>query len=203
MVGMPGWIGPARSTRCAWSTRPGGSACVFGNSSGAAFALDAVAAGVAITKLAFYEAPFIVGDSRAPTPSDYLDRLGELLSEDRPGDMVELFMSAIIEMPGEMIADMRQSPMWPGFEAVAHTLIYDAAFMQGTQTGKPLPAERWTSVNAPALVLDGGDSQPWVHAGADAIAQQLPNAQRQTLPDQTHTVDPDVLGPVVGRFFGD
>lgn len=179
----------------------GGSAAVFGNSSGAALALDAATAGVPITKLAFYEAPFIVDDSRPPAPEDYLDRLRRLLSEDRRGDMVELFMSAIIEMPGEMIAGMRQSPMWPGFEAVAPTLIYDAAFMQGTQTGKPLAAHRWASVSAPSLVLDGGDSQPWIHAGADAIAQQLPNAQRQTLPGQTHTVAPHVLAPAISRFF--
>ena len=112
-------------------------------------------------------------------------------------------MSAIIELPGEMIAGMRQSPMWPGFEAVAHTLIYDGAVMQGTQTGRPLPAGRWTSVSAPTLVLHGGESQPWVHAGADALALVLPNAQRQTLAGQTHAVAPEVVAPAIREFFSD
>ena len=45
--------------------------------------------------------------------------------EGRRGDMVELFMTTVIGAPGGMVAGMRQSPMWPGFEAVAHTLLYD------------------------------------------------------------------------------
>jgi hypothetical protein len=117
--------------------------------------------------------------------------------------MVELFMGAIIELPAEMITAMRQAPMWPGFEAVAHTLLYDGALMQGTQTGKSLPARRWESVTAPALVLDGGASPPWIHAGADALSQLLPSAQRQTLAGQTHAVASDVLAPALRDFLSD
>ena len=43
----------------------GGSAFVFGMSSGGALALDAAARGLAITKLALYEVPFNSGDERA------------------------------------------------------------------------------------------------------------------------------------------
>src|SRR5215217_5611755 len=39
----------------------GGSASVYGTSSGAALALEAAASGLAIKKLAFWEPPFIVG----------------------------------------------------------------------------------------------------------------------------------------------
>ena len=42
----------------------GGSAYAFGVSSGAALALEATAAGVPISKLAMYEPPYIVDDSR-------------------------------------------------------------------------------------------------------------------------------------------
>jgi pimeloyl-ACP methyl ester carboxylesterase len=44
----------------------GGSASLFGISSGAALALEAAARGLAIPKAALYEPPFIVDDSRAP-----------------------------------------------------------------------------------------------------------------------------------------
>jgi pimeloyl-ACP methyl ester carboxylesterase len=182
-------------------TEAGGSAFVFGNSSGGPLALDAAAAGLAIDKLVLYEAPFVVDDSRAPVPSDYLDRLRALLSEGRRGDMVELFMATVIGLPDEMVAGMRQSPMWPGFEAVAHTLIYDGVVMEGTQTGKPLPAGRWASVSAPTLVLDGGASDAWMHAAADALADALPNARRHTLEGQTHAVEPAVLAPMVREFL--
>src|SRR3989441_12595767 len=42
----------------------GGSASLFGHSSGAALALEAAAHGLAVPKLAMYEPPFIVDDSR-------------------------------------------------------------------------------------------------------------------------------------------
>jgi pimeloyl-ACP methyl ester carboxylesterase len=48
----------------------GGSAHVLALSSGAALALEAAARGLPITRLALYEAPFVVDDSRAPHPAD-------------------------------------------------------------------------------------------------------------------------------------
>jgi len=46
----------------------GGSAFLYGVSSGAALALEAASRGLGIRKLALYEAPFIVDDSRPPLP---------------------------------------------------------------------------------------------------------------------------------------
>jgi pimeloyl-ACP methyl ester carboxylesterase len=181
----------------------GGSAAAFGNSSGALLALDAAAAGVPIDRLVIYEAPVIVDASRPAVPADYIQRLTDLLSEGRRGDMVELFMTTVIGLPGEMVAGMRQSPMWGGFEAVAHTLVYDGIIMEGTQTGGPLPAERWASVNTSTLVIDGGASEPWVHAGADELARILSNSQRRTLEGQTHQVAPDVLAEAIREFLNE
>ncbi len=73
----------------------GGSAFVYGISSGAALALEAANQGLAIEKLALYEAPFIVDDSRAPIPKDYLVQLNGLISADRRGDAVKLFMKLV------------------------------------------------------------------------------------------------------------
>src|SRR6267154_4426106 len=60
----------------------GGSAFVYGVSSGAALALEAANHGLAIKKLALYEAPFIVDDSRPPIPKDFLAQLNNLISKD-------------------------------------------------------------------------------------------------------------------------
>jgi pimeloyl-ACP methyl ester carboxylesterase len=179
----------------------GGTACVFGMSSGAALALDAVAAGVPVTKLALYEAPFVVDDSRPPLPADYLARLNGLVSSGRRADAVELFLTVAVGVPTEFVASMRQSPMWSGFEAVAHTLPYDGAIMGTTMSGKPLPADRWARVTVPALVADGGASAPGVHRAAEALAEILPAATRRTLDGQDHAVAPDVLAPVLAEFF--
>jgi pimeloyl-ACP methyl ester carboxylesterase len=60
----------------------GGSAAVFGYSSGATLALKAAAHGLAISKLALYDAPFLVDDSYQPPPADFADQLAELIVYD-------------------------------------------------------------------------------------------------------------------------
>ena len=95
-------------------TEAGGSAFVFGHSSGAVLALEAARQlPTKITRLAVYEPPFIIDDSRPPVPRDAAQYLTELVSSDRRGDAVEYFMTQV-GLPAEMIAQMRHSPMWPG-----------------------------------------------------------------------------------------
>jgi len=179
----------------------GGSAALFGNSSGAILALDAAAAGVPVTRLALYEAPVIVDASRAPVPDDCLARLQGLVAAGRRGDAVALFMNEVIGVPAPYVEAMRGEPFWPTFEAVAHTLPYDLAIMAGTQRGTPVPSGRWAGVTEPTLVIDGGASEAWVGAGAQALVALLPDARRISLPGQTHAVAPDVLAPVLSDFF--
>src|SRR2546421_9569970 len=101
-------------------TEAGGSAFVFGHSSGAVLALEAARLLPSkITKLALYEPPFIIDDSRPPLPQDAAAHLTRLVSSGRRGEAVEYFMTQV-GLPAEMIAQMRHSPMWPGQEAVAH-----------------------------------------------------------------------------------
>jgi hypothetical protein len=61
----------------------------------------------------------------------------DAISAGRQGAAVELFLTGPAEVPTGAVAQMRQAPIWPDFEAVAHTLAYDAAFMDGTQLGRP------------------------------------------------------------------
>jgi hypothetical protein len=42
-----------------------------------------------------------------------------------------------------------------------------------------------------------------MHNGAQALADVLPNVRRETLPGQTHAVDPNVLVPVLRAFFAE
>jgi pimeloyl-ACP methyl ester carboxylesterase len=171
----------------------GGSAFVFGNSSGAALALDAAAHGVKIPKLALYEPPFVVDDSRPPVPASYRTELAALIADGRAGDAVELCMTQAVGMPPEFVAPMRAEPFWAAFEAVAHTLAYDAAVMDGTMSGTSLPVARWASVAVPTLVIDGGASPPDMGSAATALVELLPTAQRRTLDGQAHDVAPDIL----------
>src|SRR3712207_4981311 len=63
----------------------GGSAFVYGTSSGAALALEAAASGLAITKLAMWEPPFSLDESSRP-PADQVERYDEMISAGGGGE---------------------------------------------------------------------------------------------------------------------
>ncbi len=71
----------------------GGSAALYGHSSGAALAVHAAASGLPVTEVALYEPPFALDGSGAKERAEYTERLKELLAEGRRGDAVELFMA--------------------------------------------------------------------------------------------------------------
>jgi pimeloyl-ACP methyl ester carboxylesterase len=181
-----------------------GSAFVLGHSSGAVLALEAaMLLGSRIPMLALYEPPFIVDDSRPPVPADYVAHLDELVATDRRGDAVEYFLTHGPGVPAEAIAPMRETPMWLGMEAMAHTLAYEGRVMGDTTAGSPAPLERWASVGVPTLVLDGGASPPWQRSSTQALARVLPRSVHRSLPGQTHGPEPEVLAPVLRAFFED
>jgi pimeloyl-ACP methyl ester carboxylesterase len=179
----------------------GGSAIVFGFSSGGVVALDAAALIPGITKIGVYEPAIIVDDSRQPVPADYAAHLLTLSVENKRDEAVEYFMIHAVGVPAEYIGGMKADSSWAGMAEVAHTIAYDAAFVGSIMQGKPLPTDRWDKVTVPALVVDGSASDAWVHNAADALAQVLPNASRQTLEGQTHSVDANVIAPLMLDFF--
>jgi len=184
----------------------GGTAHLFGASSGAALALEAASKLPGkVKKAALFEPPFVSDDSRAPMPPDIAARFDEMLAAGKRGEVVEQFMTTAVLVPADAVAQMRQSPMWPAMEKLAHTLAYDMAVMGDTLFGKPLPADRWKSAQMPVLVLDGGNSDAWLRNSARALAKVLPDAKHQTLEGQDHAapfVAPQVVAPVLVEFFG-
>lgn len=178
----------------------GGSAMLYGISSGAVLALHAASRVADVEAIALYEPPFIVDDSRAPIREDYRRELETLIAEHRRADAVRLFMGQV-GVPRPFIALMRFLPAWSKLKAVAHTLPYDAQVMGDTQGGAPLPAERWNVAAMPALVLTGGKSPDWMRAGGEQLATVLPDARHAVLPGQTHMVSPKALAPVLTDFF--
>jgi pimeloyl-ACP methyl ester carboxylesterase len=176
----------------------GGSAFLFGISSGAALAMEAaIKLGGKVKKLAMYEAPYNSDEAARRAWVDYRRQLTELLAADRRGDAVVLFMM-LVGMPAEHVPAVRQHPMWPMFEAVAPTLAYDAAVLGEDAS---IPTERAAAVAVPALVMDGGASYPFMHVAAVALANAMPNGRHRTLEGQTHEVAAEAIAPVLVEFF--
>jgi pimeloyl-ACP methyl ester carboxylesterase len=178
----------------------GGSACVFGHSSGAVLALNAAEHGLSITKLALYEAPLIVDRARSSTENDWA-QIDALVGAGRRGDAVKVFLRCV-GVPAFVVALMRWLPVWAKITADAQTLPHDGALVRELQRGQPLPAGAWGHVTAPALVIAGGKSPAWMRSGTRALAAVLSHAEHRSLEGQAHDVDAKALAPVLREFFG-
>jgi len=184
----------------------GGSAFVFGSSSGAVLALDAAnKLGLKVKKLFMFEPPFIVDSSRPAIADNLGAEISDLAVQGRRNEAVKLFFTQGIGIPGPAVTLMRFfMPGWSKMTAMAHTARYDLAILNGTQTGQPLPSNRWDSVSAPTLVAVGGRSEPFFHNGAKALVGMLAHAQYRSLAGMNHgavLLSAKALGSQVGDFL--
>lgn len=183
----------------------GGSAYLFGSSSGAVLALEAAAAlPHKVKKAILFEPPFILDDSRPPMPADFGMQLGALVAAGKGQAAVRRFFTTGLGIPPVAVTLMRWlMPMWGKMVKIAHTLPYDFKIMEGTQAGKPLPAGRW-SAQAAILVLTGGKSESFFQSGAQALVAALPNARHHILDGVGHgapVMSPAKLLPHLRAFF--
>ena len=179
----------------------GGSAMLYGISSGAGLVLEAVNSGLPATKVALYEAPYVTDTTRKPVPETFPAHLQSLIDAGKPGEVVKDFMSKGVGVPGFVVTMMRFMPAWPKLKAIAPTAVYDMTIVNPHQQGKPFPPGVWSNLKMPALVISGGRSPAWMQNGMKSLAKVLPNAQHRTLEGQTHIVKPEVLAPVLKEFF--
>lgn len=184
----------------------GGSAFLFGSSSGSVLALEAANhLGGKVKKLFMYEPPFIIDDSHPPIPAELTQQIGELVTSGQRSDAVTLFFSRGMGIPRVGVTLMRVlMPGWSKMAGMAHTLPYDLTILKGTQDGKPLPANRWTSVTAPTLIVVGSRSELFFHSGAKALARILPGGRYALLDGGNHgalLIAPKALASAVEQFF--
>lgn len=179
----------------------GGSAYVYGVSSGGALALEAANMLTGIEKLAVYEAPFVVDDTRSAFPDRLIEDMEALLAAGKNGTAVKSFMR-LVGTPGLVVTVMHATPVWRKLKAVAPTLPYDFRAIGDAGSGKPLRPERWHGIKAPTLVMDGGSSPDWIRNSMRQLSETLADhTQYRTLPGQTHMLKPEAVAPELVRFF--
>ena len=177
----------------------GGSAFLYGHSSGGCLAMDAtVKLSGKVAKLAMYEAPYNDDPAAQKAWAEYLTSLTELLASGRRGDAVALFM-ALVGMPAAQIEGMRQAPFWAGMEAIAPTLAYDHTGIMGKHGS--IPTERAARIQVPTLVISGTGGAPFMLETAKTLSRTILGAELRTLDGQAHDVHAEVLAPVLAEFF--
>ena len=171
----------------------GGSAFVHGFSTGATLALLAAERGTGIAKVSLLEPPLGVTDS-PPPPSGISGEVARLIITGRRGEAYERWLKAI-GLPAEMLAQMREGPLWPALEATAHTLVYDS-LIPGT-----MPPDRLAAITTPALVAGSKGSPDQLRNWAQGVAEALPDASARFLPGTWHGVSAEHLAPALAEFF--
>ncbi|MFE4463021.1 alpha/beta fold hydrolase [Nocardia tengchongensis] len=179
----------------------GGSAHVFGHSSGAALALEGVLRGLPINKVAVYEMPAVVNGNRAEPPADVRDRLVDLVVRGDFDGAAELFLTEQVGVPAPVVAEMRNSPVWEFLRAQANSLPYDVA-VSGPRMR--LQSDRYATIAVPALVVYGDRTWPWIQAANHALAAAIPSARRVVVPGADHEIlnQPELLEPLLLDFVG-
>jgi pimeloyl-ACP methyl ester carboxylesterase len=179
----------------------GGSAAVYGISSGAVLALEAANTIPGVTSMVLYEAPMFTDATRKPVPTNYVQRLDQLVASRDNAGAVKYFLQKGIGVPWYGILMMQLFGMFKKMAPVGPTLPYDTAFVSPYWTYRPLPANRWPNITMPVLSIGGSKSDAWMQNAQKAIAANLPNAEHKTLVGQNHMVAPAAIAPMIKEFL--
>ncbi|MFC8425531.1 alpha/beta fold hydrolase [Streptomyces sp. NPDC057236] len=181
----------------------GGSAALFGWSSGAVLALRAAASRQipGITRVVAFEPPFVVDRTRHVPPSDLTATLHQLVADNRRGQTVRYFMTKAMGLPALFVGLMRITPMWSKLTAVANSIPHDWAVMAEHMRGEPLDPSDWVSVQVPVLVLCGGRSDGLLRTAARAAGAALPDARHIEIAKLSHNPNVQLLAPPAGEFL--
>src|SRR6185436_5150659 len=120
----------------------GGSAMVFGLSSGAALAGEAVRQLRGIRRLALYEAPYVIDDTREPLPPTFIAEMKALVASGDRSGAVKKFMR-YVGTPAVAVFVMSLLPFWRKFTTIAHTLSNALEIIAPHPQGQPFPAGKW------------------------------------------------------------
>ena len=177
----------------------GGTASVYGHSSGAGLVLHAAAHGLPLDKIVLHEPPFGSGsEAERRAEQEEAEQISALLAQNRRVDAVTLYFASM-GLPTEVVQHLAHDP---AMLANAPTIRYDPyEVMSEHSRGGMTPAEQASRVTLPALVLAGGASPEWMIEASRQIADALPNGRLRVVEGHDHVVPPDVLAPVLAEFI--
>lgn len=174
----------------------GGTAFVYGHSSGAALALEAaLALGDKVRKVVLYDASYVHDEAEKAGYRVLSERVDRLLRDGRNAKAMKVFLRGI-GMPRAFTALLPLVPGWRTMKALAPTLAYDIAL-----TSDLPPTGRAARLTVPARVIVGQQSPAGLHDVAQLLATAIPGAEYRQLPGQGHLVSAKALMPELRDFL--
>jgi pimeloyl-ACP methyl ester carboxylesterase len=174
----------------------GGSAYLYGHSSGAILALLAVEKlGSKVKGMVLYEVPINDEATAQDAAAAYRKQLSKLLAEDKRDDAFALFLN-MVGVSDKQTEAMKRLPMWKGLTAMAPTLAYDTI-----ELVVQYPKINLKAITTPALVTYGADSPAFMGETAKKLSEALPDARLRALEGQAHDVKADAVAPVIAEYL--
>ena len=172
----------------------GGTALLYGHSSGAVLALHAAhRLGHQVQGVVLYDASWAADETEAASYAGLRAEVGELLDRGRHSRALKHFLVEI-GMPRLFVAALPMLPGWRRMRALAPTLRHDMDL-----TAQPPPLEVASLVAVPVHVMVGERSPQELHRVASALADSIPRATHEVLPGQDHMVSEQELLPSLIR----
>jgi pimeloyl-ACP methyl ester carboxylesterase len=169
---------------------------LVGHSFGALCSLEAALL-VELDRLVLYEPPLPVGIQI--TSSDTIAKLDDLIARNRREDALVVFFREVVRAPEHQVEMLRAHASWPGRVAAAHTVLREVRL---EHTYHP-DLERFRRIDAPTLLLLGGESPPFLRAAIERLHAIMPNSRIHEMPGQQHlAMDavPDEFVRIVSEF---
>jgi len=174
----------------------GGSASLYGHSSGAVLALEAgLRLGEKIEGIVLYDAAYVHDASEKTTYGQLSQKVHQLLTDGKHPEAMKQFLKGI-GMPKAFVLLLPLFPGWKTMVALAPTLAYDIAL-----TSDLPPVERLAHLRVPTFVVVGEKSPAGMHDVAAQLAEAIPNARLAQLAGQNHMAGAKVLLPLLVDFL--
>lgn len=167
----------------------GGTADVYGFSSGGTLALLAAEAGVPIQRMALLEAPL----SPEPDPAFRLRDEAQARVDADVAAANRWYATDIVGVPADVLAELPP----PGAEDLsnARTIVHELTFLPGT------PATRFAGVTQPTVYLASDQTDPVMYEFAAQLSAAMPALTSRVLPGEWHGVHDGALAAAIREFL--
>lgn len=171
----------------------GAGAHVVGHSYGAICVLETMRRAADAAKLVLYEPPLPIDE---PVVGPALSAYRAAIEAGRPEDALLEGFRSFVRLPEDEIAALRKSLMWRQSIKLAPTWLPELEAIAAL----PLGVERYRSLAAPTLLLEGGATAPHHRVAVAALQRALPAARTATIDGHGHTAHVTAAGRVAAAI---
>lgn len=174
----------------------GGSAYIYGHSSGGILAMEAaLVLPNKVKKVYIYDPSYVSNEKEYKEYQLTKEKVATLLKEKKYSKAIDEFLVSI-GMPRIFSFFLPFTPGWKRTVQLAPTLLYDI-----TLTENLAPTERLSKIKLPITIAYGEESPEEIQRVSHMLGQTIPGSLLQGVPKQDHMVDTKILVPKMVEFF--